>query len=59
MFYGVTAPDGSLHYCNGGQEPPAVVRRDRIDVEIGRETDGDEPARASKLTLPFSPTMQT
>ena len=36
MFYGVTAPDGVLRYCNAGQEPPAVVRRDRIEwLETG------------------------
>ena len=36
MFYGVTAPDGVLRYCNAGQEPPAVVRGDRLDwLETG------------------------
>lgn len=36
MFYGVTAPDGVLRYCNAGQEPPAVVRRDRVEwLETG------------------------
>ena len=36
MFYGVTGPDGVLRYCNAGQEPPAVVRRDRIEwLETG------------------------
>jgi serine phosphatase RsbU (regulator of sigma subunit) len=26
MFYGVLDPDGQLHYSNGGQEPPFVIR---------------------------------
>ena len=26
MFYGVLEPDGTLRYCNAGQEPPAAVR---------------------------------
>jgi phosphoserine phosphatase RsbU/P len=28
MFYGAVAPDGTLSYCNAGQEPPLVLRRD-------------------------------
>ena len=28
MFHGVVNPDGYLSYCNGGQEPPLVLRRD-------------------------------
>jgi sigma-B regulation protein RsbU (phosphoserine phosphatase) len=31
MFYGVVAPDGSLRYCNAGQEPPLVIRRVGIE----------------------------
>lgn len=30
MFYGVVTPDGHLSYCNAGQEPPLVIRRDAI-----------------------------
>ena len=30
MFHGVVDPDGRLSYCNGGQEPPLVLRRDGI-----------------------------
>jgi sigma-B regulation protein RsbU (phosphoserine phosphatase) len=30
MFYGVVFPDGSLRYCNAGQEPPLVIRRSGI-----------------------------
>jgi sigma-B regulation protein RsbU (phosphoserine phosphatase) len=30
MFYGVVFPDGSLRYCNAGQEPPLVIRRNGI-----------------------------
>ena len=28
MFYGVVAPGGLLNYCNAGQEPPLLLRRD-------------------------------
>ena len=28
MFHGVVDRDGHLSYCNGGQEPPLVLRRD-------------------------------
>ena len=36
MFYAVAAPGGVLRYCNAGQEPPAVVRRDRFEwLETG------------------------
>ncbi|MDH4067027.1 MAG: SpoIIE family protein phosphatase, partial [Acidobacteriota bacterium] len=32
MFFGVVTPGGRLAYCNAGQEPPLVVRRDgRVD----------------------------
>jgi serine phosphatase RsbU (regulator of sigma subunit) len=30
MFYGVVTPEGRLSYCNAGQEPPLVIRRDGI-----------------------------
>jgi sigma-B regulation protein RsbU (phosphoserine phosphatase) len=30
MFYGVVSPDGHLSYCNAGQEPPLVIRRNSI-----------------------------
>jgi len=36
MFYGVVSPDGRLRYCNAGQEPPLVIRRDGIAwLEVG------------------------
>ena len=31
MFYGAITRDGSLSYCNAGQEPPLVVRADSMD----------------------------
>jgi len=30
MFYGAVTADGRLSYCNAGQEPPLVVRRDSV-----------------------------
>jgi serine phosphatase RsbU (regulator of sigma subunit) len=30
MFYGALAPDGRLSYCNAGQEPPLVLRRNAV-----------------------------
>jgi serine phosphatase RsbU (regulator of sigma subunit) len=30
MFYGIVHANGSLSYCNAGQEPPLVVREDGI-----------------------------
>jgi serine phosphatase RsbU (regulator of sigma subunit) len=30
MFHGAILPDGTLSYCNAGQEPPLVVRADDI-----------------------------
>ena len=36
MFYGVVTPEGRLSYCNAGQEPPLVIRRNSIDwLEVG------------------------
>ena len=36
MFYGVVTPTGQLQYCNAGQEPPLVLRRDgEAWLEIG------------------------
>jgi sigma-B regulation protein RsbU (phosphoserine phosphatase) len=36
MFYGAIAEDGTLRYCNAGQEAPALVRADEIEwLEIG------------------------
>jgi serine phosphatase RsbU (regulator of sigma subunit) len=36
MFYGMIRPDGMLFYCNAGQEPPIVVRGDRLEwLETG------------------------
>ena len=36
MFYGVAYPGGRLAYCNAGQEPALVVRKDREDwLDIG------------------------
>ena len=31
MFYGAITSDGRLSYCNAGQEPPLVVRKDSIE----------------------------
>jgi phosphoserine phosphatase RsbU/P len=31
MFYGAITADGSLSYCNAGQEPPLVVRANAMD----------------------------
>jgi sigma-B regulation protein RsbU (phosphoserine phosphatase) len=28
VFHGVLGPDGRLSYCNAGQEPPLLIRRD-------------------------------
>ena len=30
MFYGAVSPAGALSYCNAGQEPPLVIRKDGI-----------------------------
>ena len=30
MFYGVVSPDGRFSYCNAGQEPPLMIRRDSV-----------------------------
>jgi serine phosphatase RsbU (regulator of sigma subunit) len=30
MFFGVLAPDGRMLYCNGGHNPPVLVRRDSV-----------------------------
>lgn len=30
MCYGAVTPDGQFSYCNAGQEPPLVIRRDGI-----------------------------
>jgi sigma-B regulation protein RsbU (phosphoserine phosphatase) len=30
MFYGVVDEDGRLSYCNAGQEPPLVIRKDGV-----------------------------
>ena len=36
MFHGVVDVDGRLSYCNGGQEPPLVLRRDGMSwLEAG------------------------
>jgi phosphoserine phosphatase RsbU/P len=36
MFYGLIDAAGELRYCNAGQEPPALVRRDAIEwLEVG------------------------
>jgi len=31
MFYGAIGAEGTLSYCNAGQEPPLVVRKDRVE----------------------------
>lgn len=36
MFYGLVGSDGTLRYCNAGQEPPALVRSNSLEwLEIG------------------------
>jgi serine phosphatase RsbU (regulator of sigma subunit) len=30
MFHGAILPDGTLSYCNAGQEPPVLVRKDGV-----------------------------
>jgi sigma-B regulation protein RsbU (phosphoserine phosphatase) len=36
MCYGVIAPGGQFSYCNAGQEPPLVIRRDGVSwLETG------------------------
>lgn len=30
MFHGAVLPDGTLRYCNAGQEPPLLVQRDGV-----------------------------
>ncbi len=36
MFHGVVSRDGLLSYCNGGQDPPLVLRRNTIEwLETG------------------------
>jgi phosphoserine phosphatase RsbU/P len=36
MFYGAIAADGTLRYCNAGQEAPALVRAGEIEwLEVG------------------------
>ena len=36
MFHGAVLADGRLNYCNAGQEPPLVVRTDRVEwLETG------------------------
>jgi serine phosphatase RsbU (regulator of sigma subunit)/pSer/pThr/pTyr-binding forkhead associated (FHA) protein len=37
MFYGIVRKDGTLEYCNAGQEPPLVLR---ADGEVWLETGG-------------------
>jgi hypothetical protein len=34
-----------------------IIRRDRIEVEVQRDLDGEEVGPASKLAIPFAPTM--
>jgi sigma-B regulation protein RsbU (phosphoserine phosphatase) len=36
MFHGAVLKDGTLSYCNAGQEPPLVVRKDGVEwLEVG------------------------
>ena len=55
MFYGLVAPDGTLRYCNAGQDPPIVVGRNRDEwLETGGSVLGlfpDVPYDAGMVTL--------
>ena len=47
MFHGVVDRDGRLSYCNGGQEPPLVLRRDGMEwLETGGPVLGLLPGAA-------------
>jgi sigma-B regulation protein RsbU (phosphoserine phosphatase) len=50
MFYGVVAPGGRLSYCNAGQEPPLLLRR---DGEQSLETGGPVIGLLSVATYEF------
>jgi len=50
MFYGVVTPGGALSYCNAGQEPPLLLRR---DGEHSLETGGPVIGLLSVATYEF------
>jgi phosphoserine phosphatase RsbU/P len=50
MFYGVVSPGGGLFYCNAGQEPPLLLRR---DAELSLETGGPVIGLLSVATYEF------
>jgi len=52
-------PEMSDKELVGHQVEKIVLRRDRIEVEAKDESDREEPASASKIVIPFSPTVST